>query len=130
MKSIPFWKVNSERGAAMRETNVTLDPAQTGSEAKTLEATLRAPVVGQDEAIEQIVNVDQTYLTGLIPPGRPVGNFLFLGEAASGKTRMVEATRESLVQSLGLSSRLIARSFSTATKSQNWIGSPFKIEPF
>src|SRR5260370_26496949 len=130
MKSIPFWKENSKRGAAMRETNVTLDPAQTGSEAKTLEATLRALVVGgQDEAIEQIVNVDQTYLTGLIPPGRPVGNFLFLGAAASGKTRMVEATTESLVQSLGLSSRLIARSFSTATKSQNWIGSPFKSKP-
>ena len=120
MKSIPFWKENSERGAAMRETNVTLDPAQTGSEAKTLEATLRALVVGgQDEAIEQIVNVDQTYLTGLIPPGRPVGNFLFLGAAASGKTRMVEATTESRVQSPEQSSRLIARSFSTATKSQN-----------
>jgi ATP-dependent Clp protease ATP-binding subunit ClpB len=99
MKSIPFWKVNSQRGATMRETNVTLDPAQTGSEAKTLEATLRGLVVGQDEAIQQIVNVDQTYLTGLIPPGRPVGNVLFLGAAASGKTRMVEATTESLVQS-------------------------------
>jgi ATP-dependent Clp protease ATP-binding subunit ClpA len=80
----------------MRETNVTLDPAQTGSEVKTLEATLRALVVGQDQAIEQIVNVDQTYLTRLIPPGRPAGNFLFLGAAASGRTRMVEATAESL----------------------------------
>ena len=55
-----FSEVISERGAAMRETNVTLDPAQTGSESKTLEATLHSLVVGQDEAIEQIVNV---YLT-------------------------------------------------------------------
>jgi ATP-dependent Clp protease ATP-binding subunit ClpB len=54
--------------------------------------------VGQDEAIEQIVNVYQTYLTGLAAPGRPIGNFLFLGPTGSGKTRMVEATAESLVQ--------------------------------
>ncbi len=60
MKPSPFWKVSSERSAAMRETKLTLDPAQTGSESKTLEATLHSLVVGQDEAIEQIVNV---YLT-------------------------------------------------------------------
>src|SRR5260370_3078626 len=98
MKWKPFWKVISERGAAMRETNVTLDPTQTGSEAKTLEATLRALVVGQDEAIEQIVNVYQTYLTGLVAPGRPIGNFLFLGPTGSGKTLIVEATAGTLAQ--------------------------------
>ena len=30
-------------------------------------------------------------------PGRPIGNFLFLGPTGSGKTRLVEATAESLV---------------------------------
>jgi ATP-dependent Clp protease ATP-binding subunit ClpB len=128
MKPSPFWKVSSERSAAMRETKLTLDPAQTGSESKTLEAMLHALVVGQDEAIEQIVNVYQTCLTGLIPPRRTIGNGLFLGATGSGKTRMVEATAESQGQSPGQSSRLIARSFSAATKSQNWMGSPFKVE--
>ena len=49
-------------------------------------------IVGQDEAISQIVNIYQMHLTGLNPPGRPIGNFLFLGPTGSGKTRIVEAT--------------------------------------
>jgi predicted Ser/Thr protein kinase len=57
-----------------------------------------ALVVGQDEGIEQIVNVYQTCLSGLISPGRPIGNFLFLGPTGSGKTRIVEATAESLAR--------------------------------
>jgi len=31
-----------------------------------------------------------------MPPGRPVGNLLFLGPTGSGKTRVVEALAESL----------------------------------
>ena len=54
-------------------------------------------IVGQDEAIERIISVYQTYLAGLNPPGRPVGNFLFLGPTGTGKTRIVEAAAESLV---------------------------------
>src|SRR6266404_4219459 len=124
MKSKPFWKVISERGAAMRETNVTLDPTQTGSEAKTLEATLRALVVGQDEAIEQIVNVYQTYLTGLVAPGRPIGNFLFLGPTGSGKTRMVEATAESLVQNARAVVKIDCAEFQHSHEIAKLIGSP------
>jgi ATP-dependent Clp protease ATP-binding subunit ClpB len=108
----------------MRETNVTLDPTQTGSEAKTLEATLRALVVGQDEAIEQIVNVYQTYLTGLVPPGRPIGNFLFLGPTGSGKTRMVEATAESLLQNPRAVIKIDCAEFQHSHEIAKLIGSP------
>ncbi|MCS7024831.1 MAG: AAA family ATPase [Bryobacteraceae bacterium] len=52
--------------------------------------------MGQSEAIEQIVNIYQLYLTGMAPPNRPIGNFLFLGPTGSGKTRIVEATAETL----------------------------------
>jgi len=34
---------------------------------------------GQDEAIQQIVNIYQMHLTGMCPSGRPISNFLFLG---------------------------------------------------
>jgi ATP-dependent Clp protease ATP-binding subunit ClpA len=37
------------------------------------------------------------YQTGLCAPGRPVGNFLFLGPTGTGKTRTVEALAECLV---------------------------------
>src|SRR4051794_13071547 len=74
-----------------------LDPTRTGTQAKNLEKTLRHLITGQDEAIHQIVRTYQTYLAGLCPVGRPIGNFLFLGPTGSGKTRTVEATAEALL---------------------------------
>ncbi len=77
-----------------------LDPTQTGFEAEKLLSDLHRRIVGQDEAVDQIVNIYQMYLAGMASPGRPIGNFLFLGPTGSGKTRMVEATAESLVGDL------------------------------
>jgi ATP-dependent Clp protease ATP-binding subunit ClpB len=74
-----------------------LDPKQTGKEAEQLQVELHKRIVGQNDAVDQIVNIYQTFLAGLSSPGRPIGNFLFLGPTGSGKTRMVEATAEALV---------------------------------
>ena len=82
----------------MLRLNVPLDPTKTGREAEALEMSLCRMIVGQDEAIQQIVNIYQMYLTGMTPPGRPIGNFLFLGPTGSGKTRIVEASAEALVK--------------------------------
>ena len=38
--------------------NVPLDPTRTGREAETLECSLKKLIVGQDEAIQQIVSAD------------------------------------------------------------------------
>jgi len=81
----------------MSRLNKQLDPALTGSDAVKLEADLKKRIVGQDEAIQQIINIYQMNLAGMSSPGRPIGNFLFLGPTGSGKTRLVEATAESLV---------------------------------
>src|SRR5205814_6928664 len=80
----------------MVRLNKVLDPTLTGRDAEDLESNLRRKIVGQDQAIEQIVNIYQTYLAGMISPGRPIGNFLFLGPTGSGKTRLVEAAAETL----------------------------------
>src|SRR6476661_4018278 len=80
----------------MVRLNKVLDPTLTGRDADDLESSLRRKIVGQDEVIEQIVNIYQTYLAGMISPGRPIGNFLFLGPTGSGKTRLVEAAAETL----------------------------------
>src|SRR3989441_11163478 len=74
-----------------------LDPRLTGHDAEALESDLRKRVVGQDEAIQQIINIYQTNLAGMSSPGRPIGNLLFLGPTGSGKTRLVEAVAESLL---------------------------------
>lgn len=77
--------------------NKRLDPTLTGYESERLDSDLHKRIVGQDEAIEQIVNMYQTFLAGMSSPGRPIGNFLFLGPTGTGKTRTVEAAAESLV---------------------------------
>ena len=80
------------------QTGLTLlDTSETGAKAKELEAKLHRLVIGQEEAIHEIVRTYQTYLAGLSPEGRPIGNFLFLGPTGSGKTRAVEATAEALL---------------------------------
>jgi ATP-dependent Clp protease ATP-binding subunit ClpA len=67
-----------------------------GQDAERLSAELHRRIAGQDEAIDQIVNIYQMYLAGMNSPGRPAGNLLFLGPTGSGKTRLVEATAENL----------------------------------
>src|SRR5712692_8280669 len=74
-----------------------LDPTQVGTEAEKLSGGLHQRIVGQDEAINAIVSAYQTYVAGMNGPGRPIGNFLFLGPTGSGKTRLVEAMAESLL---------------------------------
>ena len=80
-----------QRGLAL------LDASVTGTKAKDLETQLHRLVIGQEEAIHEIVSTYQTYLAGLSPEGRPIGNFLFLGPTGTGKTRAVEATAEALL---------------------------------
>src|SRR3954452_10207368 len=73
-----------------------LDSTRTGTLAESLEKNLRHLIIGQDEAIHQIVRTYQTYLAALPPVARPIGNFLFLGPTGSGKTPTVEATAGAL----------------------------------
>src|SRR5689334_15308481 len=86
-----------KRPLKMLQVKRMLDATKTGWQAQSLEGSLRKCIVGQDDAIRQIASAYQMFLTGLRAPGRPVGNFLFLGPTGSGKTRIVEATAESLV---------------------------------
>ena len=108
----------------MVRLNVALDPTRTGREAENLESTLRRMIVGQDEAIEQIVNIYQMHLTSMSPPGRPIGNFLFLGPTGSGKTRIVEATAESLVGNSRAVIKIDCAEFQHSHEIAKLIGSP------
>lgn len=54
-------------------------------------------MVAQDEAINGIVEVYQSFLLGMGPRQRPQGSFLFLGPTGTGKTRLAEAVAESLI---------------------------------
>jgi ATP-dependent Clp protease ATP-binding subunit ClpB len=59
--------------------------------------TFHRLVIGQEEAIHEIIRTYQTYLHGLSPEGRPIGNFLFLGPSGTGKINAVEAAAKALL---------------------------------
>jgi len=101
-----------------------LDPSQTGHEAEKLHNDLRKLVVGQDAAVDQIVNIYQTYLAGMTSPGRPIGNFLFLGPTGTGKTRLVEALAESLVGDVRSVLKIDCAEFQHSHEIAKLIGSP------
>ncbi len=73
-----------------------LDTRKRSSTSRYFENALRRKIVGQDEAVQALVDLYQVFCAGLRSPGRPVGNLLFLGPTGSGKTRIVEAAAEIL----------------------------------
>lgn len=103
---------------------VPLDPSGPGRAADSLDKNLRRLIVGQSEAVTQIVNMYQMHLTGLNPPGRPMSNFLFLGPTGTGKTRIVEATAEALGSSARGVIKIDCAEFQHSHEIAKLIGSP------
>jgi ATP-dependent Clp protease ATP-binding subunit ClpA len=108
----------------MGRLNKLLNPALTGFDAEKLDSDLRKRIVGQDDAVRQIINVYQTHLAGMSSPGRPIGNLLFLGPTGSGKTRLVEATAESLVGDARAVIKIDCAEFQHSHEIAKLIGSP------
>lgn len=84
------------KATAVKPTREVLDPSRRSEAARQFEMTLRSKVIGQDAALDSLVELYQTFLAGLQPPARPIANFLFLGPTGAGKTRTVEAMAEAL----------------------------------
>jgi ATP-dependent Clp protease ATP-binding subunit ClpB len=82
--------------ATLSRNTKELDTRKRSSASCHFEDALRKKIVGQDEAVQALVDIYQVFSAGLHSPGRPVGNLLFLGPTGSGKTRTVEAAAESL----------------------------------
>jgi ATP-dependent Clp protease ATP-binding subunit ClpB len=117
-------KFGGEDKGKVGSMNLVLDPSKTGRDAENLDASLRRMIVGQDEAIQQIVNIYQMNLTSMNPPGRPIGNFLFLGPTGSGKTRIVEATAEALLSNPRAVIKIDCAEFQHSHEIAKLIGSP------
>src|SRR5438128_10176875 len=101
-----------------------LDPRQKSSAAREFEEALRNRIVGQADAIEKVAALYQVYLAGLHPPGRPVGNLLFLGPTGSGKTRVVESMAEALFGDSRACIKIDCAEFQHSHEIAKLIGSP------
>jgi ATP-dependent Clp protease ATP-binding subunit ClpA len=95
-----------------------------GSEAETLQRDMEKRIIGQDQAVRQIVRIYQTFHAGMATPGRPVGSLLFLGPTGSGKTRTVEAMAESLAGDPRAVVKIDCAEFQHSHEIAKLIGSP------
>jgi ATP-dependent Clp protease ATP-binding subunit ClpB len=101
-----------------------LDAEKRSATASQFELAMREKIVGQDEAVQALVDIYQVFCAGLHSPGSPVGNLLFLGPTGSGKTRTVEAAAEILFGSSRAVIKVDCAEFQHSHEIAKLIGSP------
>ncbi|MEK7162127.1 MAG: ATP-dependent Clp protease ATP-binding subunit, partial [Patescibacteria group bacterium] len=63
-----------------------------------LEKILKAKIVGQDEAVEEISKAVRRSRAGLSDPRRPLGSFIFLGPTGVGKTETAKVLAQEIFE--------------------------------
>ncbi|MGH9479293.1 MAG: AAA family ATPase, partial [Terriglobales bacterium] len=101
-----------------------LDPTLRCDDVCQFETALRRKIVGQEPAVGCVVDLYQTFLAGLHPPGRPIANLLLLGPTGSGKTRVVEAVAETLFGDARAVIKIDCAEFQHSHEIAKLIGSP------
>jgi len=79
-------------------------PVQRIAEAESIKLlgmkdSLKASVIGQDEAVEKVVKAIRRNRIGLKDPNKPIGTFMFLGPTGVGKTYLAKKIAEELFDS-------------------------------
>src|SRR5260370_40195810 len=93
----------------MRNNRATaLDPMLRSKDATEFANALHRKIVGQEQAVENVAEIYQMFMVGLNPPGRPVGNLLFLGPTIF-RCRAFANSVATLLRSIGSSA--VARLF-------------------
>ena len=85
---------------------------------------LHKRVVGQDEAVEKIVDAIWRSKAGIKEPGRPIGSFLFLGPTGVGKTELAKALAEALFDDEGNIVRIDMSEYMEKHSVSRLIGAP------
>lgn len=76
--------------------NRQLDPTRRSKTIEDFERAIRYRIIGQEPAVEAVVDVFQMFQAGLSSANKPIGTLLFLGPTGSGKTRVTQAMAETL----------------------------------
>ena len=89
-----------------------------------MEESLKAKVVGQDEAINTIARAVRRARAGLKDPKRPIGVFLFLGPTGVGKTYLARKLAEFMFDSEDNMIKLDMSEFSEKHTVSRLVGAP------
>lgn len=106
------------------DKQVLLDPDLKSPRAKEFEDKLMGQIVGQERAVRRMSGLFQIYLAGMNNPSRPLGTLLFLGPTGSGKTRVVEAAAEVLLNDPHAVVKIDCAEFQHSHEIAKLIGSP------
>jgi ATP-dependent Clp protease ATP-binding subunit ClpB len=101
-----------------------LDPTALGHRSGQIETFLRASVIGQDDALTEIVTAWVKDAAGLSCPGRPIANLLFTGPSGVGKTLAVEVLAEALVHDRRALVKIDCAEFQHSHEIAKLVGSP------
>lgn len=107
-------------------TNIPMSKLMQGDREKILRLkdTLKARVMGQDEAIELISDAIIRQRAGIKDENKPIGSFMFLGPTGVGKTELAKSLAEALFDSESHIVRLDMSEYMESHSVAKLIGSP------
>ncbi|MEW5974895.1 MAG: AAA family ATPase [Acidobacteriota bacterium] len=108
----------------VKEHTVRLNPEMRNSEVEAFEKELLKRVVGQDRAVQKLVQTYQVFKAGLASPDRPLASLLLLGPTGSGKTHVAETAAEILFGSRSALLKVDCAEFQHSHEVSKLIGSP------
>jgi len=117
-------KNESAKKKESTEKGIMLDPDRKSPRAAEFEDKLSALIVGQERAVRRMSGLFQIYLAGMNNPTRPIGTMLFLGPTGSGKTRVVEAASQVLLNDPHAVVKIDCAEFQHSHEIAKLIGSP------
>ena len=101
-----------------------LDITLRSDEEKELDAGMRHRVVGQEAAIETLVDAYALWKAKLNPPEHPIANLMFLGPPGSGKTLVLEALGEEIFGTASVVRKVHCEEFQHSHEIAKLTGSP------
>lgn len=113
-------------GVVSKWTGIPVDKMLEGEREKLLrmEDSLRARVVGQEDALQAVSNAVRRARAGLQDPNRPIGSFLFVGPTGVGKTELTKALAEFMFDDDSAVLRLDMSEFQEKHSVARLIGAP------